>query len=112
MVELIVAEFGTVCEVIPTNTTDETTGVIVNASTPSGLQAANVLMVAPAKLDPPEFISRPEISRPENGKLTIGYKLDMRFEDQSLVNWYRCTTAQGANPVEIAVSMMNIPMLE
>ena len=76
------------------------------------MQAASVLTVTPSKLDPPAFSSLPVISRPKNGKLTLDYKLDMRFEDQSLVTWYRCTDANGGNPLGIAVSRMNKPMLE
>ena len=112
LVELKESEDGMTCDVIPANTKDETIEVIVNASTPSGLQAASVLTVAPSKLEPPKFISLPEISKPENGKLIINYKLDMRFEDQSLITWYRCTDANGGNPVEVAVSRMNKTMLE
>ncbi len=112
LVELKVSEDGTICQVIPTNTNDETIEVIVSASTPSGLQAASVLTVAPSKLDPPQFISMPKISKPKNGKLTLAYKLDMRFEDQSLVTWYRCTDANGGNPIEVAVSRLNKPLLE
>ena len=112
LVELKVSEDGTTCQVIPTNTNDETIEVIVNASTPSGLQAASVLTVAPSKLDPPEFISLPKISKPKNGKLFIDYKLKMRFDDQSLVTWYRCTDAKGSNPIEVAASRLNKPLHE
>ena len=112
LVELKVSEAGTTCQVIPKNSNDETIGVIVNASTPSGLQAASVLTVLPSKLDPPVFISMPKLSKPKNGKLTIDYKLDMRFEDQSLVTWYRCAGANGSNPLGTGVSRLNKPMLE
>ncbi|MCX6333343.1 MAG: hypothetical protein NT092_03465 [Bacteroidia bacterium] len=112
LVDLKVSEDGMTCDVIPVNTRDETIEVIVSASTPSGLQAACVLMVAPSRLDPPQFILLPKISKPVNGKLILNYKLDMRFEDQSLVTWYRCTDANGGNPIEVAVSRMNKPMLE
>lgn len=112
IVELRVSEDGTTCEVIPHNTNDETIEVIIIASTPSGLEAASVLAVAPSKLNPPEFVSVPEISGPRNGKLTVTYKLDTQFEDQSQVTWYRCTDAKGSNPKEVAVSRLNIPMLD
>jgi hypothetical protein len=36
----------------------------------------------------------------------------MRFEDQSLVSWYRCTNSKGSNPVEVSVSRLNKPMLD
>jgi len=112
LVELKPSEDGTSCQVIPTNTNDETIEVIVNASTPSGLQAASVLRVAPSKLEPPEFILQPEISGPRNGKLTVTYKLDTKFEDQSLVTWYRCPDQFSGDPIVVAVSRLNKPMLE
>jgi hypothetical protein len=112
LVELKPSEDGTSCQVIPTNTNDETIEVIVNASTPSGLQAASVLRVAPSKLDPPKFILQPEISGPRNGKLTVTYKLDTKFEDQSLVTWYRCPDQFSGDPIVVAVSRLNKPMLE
>jgi hypothetical protein len=110
--ELKVSQDGMSCEVIPTNNTDETKQVIVTASTPSGLEAASVLIVAPSKLDPPKFISLPVISNDKNGKLSLAYKLDMKLEDQSIVTWSRCSDAKGSNPIEIAVSRMNKPLLE
>ncbi len=112
LVELKVSADGTTCQVIPTNMNDQTTEVIVGASTPSGLQAASVLNVAPSKLEPPQFISIPSISKSKSGMLSVGYKLDSRFEDQSLVTWYRCADAKGGNPVEVAVSRLNKPMLD
>jgi hypothetical protein len=110
LVDLKVSEDGSECQVIPTNTNDETIEVIVNASTPSGLQAAYVLNVSPSKLDPPEFITALKITKPQNGKISAAYKLDMRYEDQSLVTWYRCSDEHGGNPVEVAVSRLNKPM--
>jgi hypothetical protein len=112
LVELKVSEDGLTCNIIPTNTKDETIQVIVTSSTSSGLEAACVLNVAPSKLDPPKFISLPKIIMGKNGKLLVNYKLDMRFEDQSLVTWYRCIDANCGNPMEVAVSRMNKPMLE
>ena len=112
LVDLKVSEEGSSCEVIPTNTNDETIEIIVNASTPSGLQAAYVLNAAPSKLEPPQFTSMPKITKGSNGKLLVDYKLDMRFEDQSAVSWYRCTDANGDKPVEVEVSRLNRPLRE
>jgi hypothetical protein len=111
LIELKVSDDGMTCDVIPSNTKDETTQVVVTASTLSGLEAACVLYVAPSKLDPPKFISLPKIIKGKNGKLNVDYKLDMRFNDQSLVSWYRCTDSKGSNPIEVAVSRLNKPML-
>jgi hypothetical protein len=76
------------------------------------LEAASVLSVVPSKLDPPKLISPPVISKSKNGKFSVAYKLDMKLEDQSLVTWYRCKDAKGSNPIEIAVSRLNKPLLE
>lgn len=97
------------CLVIPTNEDDVTKEVIVNASTPSGLEAASVLNVAPSFLPPPTFASKPQIEKRDDGTLHVNYKLDMRFKDQSLVSWYRCTNAKGDHPIEISVSRFNKP---
>jgi hypothetical protein len=112
LVDLIPSEDGTSCQVVPHNLNDETIGITVSASTTSGLQAASVLSVAPSKLEPPKFISQPKIRENNNGKLVVNYKLDMKFVDQSLVTWYRCTDANGGNAIEVAVSRLNKPMLE
>jgi hypothetical protein len=112
LVELKVSEDRMTCDVIPTNSRDETIEVIVSASTPSGLQAAGVLSVAPSKLDPPVFKSSPRITISKDGKLIAGYQLDMRFEDQSLITWYRCADSKGGNPIEVAVSRLNKPTYE
>jgi hypothetical protein len=112
LVELKVSQDGMTCNVIPTNNTDEIKQVIITASTPSGLEAASVLNIAPSKLDPPKFISLPAISKAKNGKLALVYKLDMKLEDQSLITWYRCSDAKGSKPIEIAVSRLNKPLAE
>jgi len=112
LAELRVSEDGSSCDVIPVNRTDETPEVIVNAVTPSGLEASFVLNVAPEKLDPPAFISAPRISGPKNGKLIVNYKLDTDFNDNSLVTWYRCSDSGASNPVEVAVSRFDKPLSE
>jgi len=111
-VKLNVSEDGLICDVIPANNGDYEQQVVVTASTPSGLEVASILNVAPSKLPAPEFISIPKIYTGKNGKLSLDYKLDMRFEDHSLVKWYRCKDAGGNNPVEVAVSRLNKPLVE
>lgn len=100
------------CNVIPTNNNDETKEVIVEATTSSGLAAASVIWVSPSILAAPSFSSLPRIKTDKDGKLVVDYKLDMRFKDQSLISWYRCTDEKGNNPVEIAVSRFNEPAYE
>ena len=97
------------CTVIPTNNNDETKEVVIQATTTSGLQGASLIYVLPSLLDAPKFVSLPVITRLKDGKLHVNYKLDMRYKDQSLINWYRCTDATGGDPVEIAVSRFNKP---
>lgn len=98
------------CIVIPINTGNETKEVIIIASTVSGLEAASVFQIAPAFITPPTFTSLPKISKTKDGKLQLNYVLDMSFEDESLVNWYRCRDAKGGHPIEIAVSRLNKPL--
>ena len=97
------------CTVIPTNNNDETKEVVIQATTTSGLQGASLIYVLPSLLDAPKFVSLPVITRLKDGKLHVNYKLDMRYKDQSLINWYRCADAKGGDPVEIAVSRFNKP---
>lgn len=110
-VELKVHDNGSTCDVIPTNLTDEPADVVVKATTTSGLEAASLVTVTPSKLAPPKFISTPVITK-NDGKLRVNYKLDMKYEDQSLVTWFRCTDAMGGNPIEVAVSRFDKPMYE
>ncbi|HYQ57189.1 MAG TPA: hypothetical protein VEP89_07555, partial [Draconibacterium sp.] len=99
------------CTVIPVNEYDDTRQVIVKASTEDGLEAAAVLYVAPRFLDAPEFINKPEIVHSGKGLLTVTYKLDSNYPDQSLVSWYRCSDASGSDPIQVAVSRFNEPCL-
>jgi hypothetical protein len=100
------------CTVIPTNDQDDTKEIIVQATTASGLEAASVIYVSPTILNAPAFSSLPKIINNKNGKIIVDYKLDMRFRDQSLITWYRCSDAKGANAVEVAVSRFNEPKRE
>lgn len=109
LVKLEIKEDGK-CVVIPINTGNETKEIIVTASTASGLEAASVFQIAPSFMAPPTFTSLPKISKSKDGKLQLNYALDMTFEDESLVNWYRCRDAKGSHPIEIAVSRNKKPL--
>lgn len=98
------------CVVIPTNNGNETKEVIVTASTASGLEAASVFYIKPSFIAPPTFTALPKISKTKEGTLELNYALDLSFEDQSLITWYRCWDAQGNHPIEIAVSRLNKPL--
>lgn len=108
LVKLEVNEDGS-CLVIPKNNNNETKEVIVTAHTASGLESASVLYIAPSFINPPSFTKLPQISK-SGSELHLDYALDMSFEDQSLVTWYRCKDAKGNHPIEIAVSRFNKPM--
>ncbi|POY38734.1 hypothetical protein C3L50_11375 [Flavobacterium alvei] len=109
LVKLEVNEDGK-CVVIPINKGNETKEVIITASTESGLEAASVFQIAPAFMAPPTFTTLPRINKTTDGKLLLNYALDMTFEDESLVNWYRCRDVKGSHPIEIAVSRNNKPL--
>ncbi len=98
------------CLVIPTNESDETREVIITALTDSGLEAASVLYITPSFLSPPDFIELPQIQNSGKGQLNVRYELDMNYDDQSLVSWYRCTDSNGSNPIEVVVSRFNTPL--
>ena len=103
---------GNTCKVIPTNTTDSLQQVIITASTKSGLEGACVLYVQPAKLPPPTFEKTPKIKKTSEGQLWVEYTLQkMKFEDHSLVSWFRCKDREGGGAIKVAVSRMNEPLL-
>ncbi|MBD0276701.1 MAG: hypothetical protein ICV81_01870 [Flavisolibacter sp.] len=112
LVQLQVSDDGSICTVVPANTNDDTRRVVVRAFTSSGLEGASVITVAPPMLEAPEFSMMPTISLTKNGMLHANYKLDMTYNDQSDVRWYRCTDASGSNAIEVAVSRFNTPLRE
>ncbi|WP_212220164.1 PemB family protein, partial [Carboxylicivirga linearis] len=97
------------CRIIPINTLDETKDVIIEAISPLGLEAAVKLSVAPAFIDPPKFIDKPTLHF-NNDVIELSYSLDMPYDDQSLITWYRCKDAKGEEAIEIAVSRFDKPM--
>ncbi len=98
------------CTIIPTNNGNETREVTIVASTASGLEGARVLSIAPSFIAPPNFKELPKINKTSDGKLQLDYALDMQFEDQSLITWYRCRDVKGSHPLEISVSRLNKPL--
>lgn len=99
------------CIVKPNNQTEESRQVVITAYTEEGLEAACVINVTPAYLEAPGFLSKPTL-RLLNGKIILSYKLNTSYEDESVVKWYRCSDANGNNPVLTAVSRMNKPLIE
>jgi hypothetical protein len=99
------------CRVIPTNTTEEIQSLVVRATTTSGLEGAALVYLLPEMMEAPPFRALPTLEINADGTISVGYALDMPFTDQSLVSWYRCRDAAGSDPVEVAVSRMNVPHL-
>lgn len=112
LVQLKVSADGLSCTVVPFNNHNDTREIVVTATAPSGLQAASVLTVAPSRLPAPVFSKLPSIAYSNKGTLQVNYTLDMHFIDQSLVTWYRCRDAKGSDPIEVAVSRLETPLLE
>ena len=98
------------CKVEGTNNDDAAKKVIINASTESGLEAAVGITVKPSKLDAPEYIKTPVITNDGQGSLKVDYSLDLgSIEDMSAISWYRCTDAEGSNPILVAVTRNDSP---
>lgn len=98
------------CKVEGTNNDDAAKKVIINASTESGLEAAVGITVKPSKLEAPAFTKEPVITNDGQGSLKVDYSLDLGSrEDMSAISWYRCTDAEGSNPILVAVTRNDSP---
>ena len=98
------------CKVEGTNNDDAARKVIINASTESGLEAAVGITVKPSKIESPVFTKAPVITNDGQGSLKVDYSLDLGSrEDMSAISWYRCTDAEGSNPILVAVSRNDSP---
>ena len=98
------------CKVEGTNNDDAARKVIINASTESGLEAAVGITVKPSKLEAPAFTKEPVITNDGQGSLKVDYSLDLGSrEDMSAISWYRCTDAEGSNPILVAVTRNDSP---
>jgi len=99
-------------KVAGTNKSAAPVNVIIVAKNELGLEAAVKLTVEPPYVEPPKFTRNPAIKAPADGRVKLDYELglgsDLR-KDQSLITWYRCTDAKGANPLKVAVSRLNRP---
>ncbi len=98
------------CKVEGTNNDDAARKVIINASTESGLEAAVGITVKPSKIEEPAFTKAPVITNDGQGSLKVDYSLDLGSrEDMSAISWYRCTDAEGSNPILVAVTRNDSP---
>ena len=95
------------------NTTTAPVEVIITARNELGLEACARVKVEPAFVEPPTFAKAPAITSPANGRVTLDYTLNLGSNlrsDESLITWYRCTDASGANPLKVAVSVIAAPV--
>lgn len=98
------------CKVEGTNNDDAAKNVIINASTESGLEAAVGITVKPSKIEAPAYTKTPVITNDGQGSLKVDYSLDLGSrEDMSAISWYRCTDAEGSNPILVAVTRNDSP---
>lgn len=100
---------GAQCIVLPTNYTDESKRIIVKAHTASGLQAAYSVVINPSILAPPAFEKWPRLML-KDGAIGLEYQLKTKFDDQSVIKWYRCKDKSGANAIPVAVSRFDQPL--
>ena len=111
MVELTPGANGSVT-VAGKNTGAAPVDVIIVARNELGLEACARVKVEPAFVEPPTFARAPAITPPADGRVTLGYALNLGSNlrtDESLITWFRCTDAQGANPLKVAVSRRSKP---
>jgi len=94
------------------NNTAASVDVIIVAKNELGLEACARVKVEPAFVEPPTFARAPTITPPADGRVTFSYALNLGSNlrtDESLITWYRCTDAQGANALKVAVSRRGRP---
>jgi hypothetical protein len=94
------------------NNTASPVDVLITARNELGIEACALVKVEPAFVEPPTFAKSPTITAPANGRVTLDYALNLGSDlrtDESLITWYRCTDAQGANPLKVAVSRRGRP---
>lgn len=99
-------------QVIPANQGEEAERICITATDSTGLQAACVIDVKPQQLPAPVFTAQPVISR-KGETLKINYALDLHGRrDESVITWYRSTTADGKDAVAVAVNRADKPIEE
>jgi VCBS repeat-containing protein len=94
------------------NSTAAPVEVIITAKNDLAIEACARVKVEPAFVAPPTFAQAPVITPPAEGRVTLRYALNLGSNlrtDESLITWYRCTDAQGANPLKVAVSRRSKP---
>jgi hypothetical protein len=93
------------------NTTEDAQYVPINATAADGFFVTAYVYVEPKFIDPPAVTAAPRLNPPADGKVAVDYTLDLRGRaDQSLITWFTCDDASGANPKKVAVSRGNQPL--
>ena len=93
------------------NGTAQAEWVSIKASAQDGCYVTAWVNVEPKFIDPPAVTTAPAINPPAGGSATVAYALALAgHEDQSLITWYLCDDASGANPRKIAVSRGDEPL--
>jgi hypothetical protein len=111
--ELIALSRDTGPDVVVTgrNATEEAQYVPITAMASNGFYVTAYVYVEPKFVDPPAFTSPVKLEAPVNGKVSVDYTLDLgRREDQSVISWFTCDNAAGANAKKVAVSRGNQPL--
>jgi Pectinesterase len=95
------------------NNTEEAQYVPITARASNGFYVTAYVYVEPRFIDPPIFTSAVKLNPPANGKVRVDYALNLgKRADQSLISWFVCDNAAGANPKKVAVSRGNQPLKE
>ena len=83
----------------------------MTATAANGFYVTAHVFVEPRYTDPPAIIVGPKLNSPTNGAIGVDYTLDLRGkDDQSVISWYICDDASGANPRQVAASRGNLPL--
>ncbi|HEY3761938.1 MAG TPA: pectinesterase family protein [Verrucomicrobiae bacterium] len=93
------------------NSTDQAEWVPVHATANNGVYVTAYVYVEPKYIDPPAVTAGPTLGAPANGTVSVNYTLALGHrQDQSIVTWYICDDAMGANARRVAVSRGNEPL--
>lgn len=93
------------------NDEDYSKAVVINAYTESGLEAAVLINVKPARLAVPKWNKLPQITNINDGTLQINYELELnKKEDRSVIKWYRCSDKNGSDAMLTALSNTGRPL--
>ncbi len=97
--------------VVTANNTGLPEYVPIEATAANGSCVTAWVYAEPAYVAPPILAHGPTLAAPSNGEISVNYDYDLAGrEDQSVITWYACDDASGANAREVAVSRGNQPL--